>query len=67
MSPATCCRGSRVRRVRGSCVINSLMADTIFAGENPLGRRLKMTSYDQEAPWYTVAGVVGDTRHTGAR
>jgi putative ABC transport system permease protein len=45
-------------------VINSLMADTIFAGENAVGRRLKMTSYDQEAPWYTVVGVVGDTRHT---
>jgi len=45
-------------------VINSMMADTVFSGENPLGRRLKLTSYDQTAPWYTVAGVVGDTRHT---
>ena len=45
-------------------LINSMMADTVFAGESPLGRRLKMTSYDQDAPWYTIAGVVGDTRHT---
>jgi putative ABC transport system permease protein len=45
-------------------LINSMMADTVFSGENPLGRRLKMTSYDQDAPWYTIAGVVGDTRHT---
>jgi putative ABC transport system permease protein len=45
-------------------LINSMMADTVFAGESPLGRRLKLTSYDQNAPWYTVAGVVGDTRHT---
>jgi putative ABC transport system permease protein len=46
-------------------LINSMMADTVFAGESPLGRRLKLTSYDQNSPWYTVAGVVGDTRHTG--
>jgi putative ABC transport system permease protein len=25
---------------------------------------LKLTSYDQDAPWFTVAGVVGDTRQT---
>ena len=45
-------------------LINSMMADTVFPGQNPLGRRLKLTSYDQDSPWYTVAGVVGDTRHT---
>jgi putative ABC transport system permease protein len=41
-----------------------MMAETVFAGENPQGRRLKLTNFDQEAPWYTIAGVVGDTRHT---
>jgi putative ABC transport system permease protein len=46
-------------------LINSMMADTVFAAESPLGKRLKLTSYDQNAPWYTVVGVVGDTRHTG--
>ena len=45
-------------------LINSMMAETVFAGENPVGRRLKLTSFDQNAPWFTVAGVVGDTRHT---
>jgi len=45
-------------------MINSMMADTCFPGENPVGRRLKLTSYDQDAPWFTVTGVVGDTRHT---
>ena len=35
------------------------------AGRGPVGRRIKLTSYDQEGPWFTVAGVVGDTRHTG--
>jgi putative ABC transport system permease protein len=46
-------------------LINSMMAETVFAGENPIGRRLKLTAYDQESPFYTVVGVVGDTRHTG--
>jgi putative ABC transport system permease protein len=45
-------------------LINSMMADRYFSGEDPVGRRLKLTSYDQEAPWFTVAGVVGDTRQT---
>jgi putative ABC transport system permease protein len=45
-------------------LINSMMAETHFQGENPLGRRLKLTNFDQEAPWFSVAGVVGDTRHT---
>ena len=41
-----------------------MMADTVFPGESAIGRRLKLTSFDQNAPWYTVVGVVGDTRHT---
>jgi putative ABC transport system permease protein len=45
-------------------LINAMMADTCFPGENAIGRRLKLTSYDQQAPWFTVVGVVGDTRHT---
>jgi putative ABC transport system permease protein len=45
-------------------LINSRMAETCFPGENPIGRRLKLTSFDQNSPWFTVVGVVGDTRHT---
>jgi putative ABC transport system permease protein len=45
-------------------VINSMMAETHFAGENPIGRRMKLTSFTQDAPWFTIVGVVGDTRHT---
>jgi putative ABC transport system permease protein len=46
-------------------VINDTMARSGWRGQSALGRRLKVASYDQDAPWYTVAGVVGDTRHTG--
>jgi putative ABC transport system permease protein len=45
-------------------VINSMMADTCFAGQNPIGRRIKLTSFEQSGPWYTIIGIVGDTRHT---
>ncbi len=45
-------------------LINSMMADTVFPGENAVGRRMKLVAYDQNGPWYTVIGVVGDTRHT---
>ena len=46
-------------------LVNSMMASLAWPGQNPVGRKLKLTNYDQDAPWYTVIGVVGDTRHTG--
>ncbi|HEX6974893.1 MAG TPA: FtsX-like permease family protein, partial [Vicinamibacterales bacterium] len=46
-------------------VISETMARTCWPGTSAVGRRLKLAPYDAEAPWYTVAGVVGDTRHTG--
>jgi putative ABC transport system permease protein len=45
-------------------LINETMARTYWPGRSPVGRRVKLTSYDQEAPWFTIAGVVKDTRHT---
>jgi putative ABC transport system permease protein len=45
-------------------VINAFMADAHFPGENPIGRRLKLTSFDQSSPWFSIVGIVGDTRHT---
>jgi putative ABC transport system permease protein len=46
-------------------LINSTMAASVWRGEDPIGRRIKLTSYDQPGAWFTIAGVVGDTRHTG--
>ncbi len=45
-------------------LINTMMAETYFAGENPIGRRIKLTAFDQTAPWFTIGGIVGDTKHT---
>ena len=44
-------------------VISETLARLGWPNGDPLGRRLKLTSYWQEAPWYTVAGVVRDTRN----
>jgi putative ABC transport system permease protein len=57
-------RQSAVPGSAPSLLINSMMADAWFPGENPIGRRLKLTSFDQPSPWFVVAGVVGDTRHS---
>ena len=45
-------------------VINALMAETHFRGASAVGRRMKLTAFEQDAPWFTIVGVVGDTRHT---
>ncbi|HZB24942.1 MAG TPA: ABC transporter permease [Vicinamibacterales bacterium] len=45
-------------------VINETMARTHWGGENPIGRRVKLTSYDRPGPWFTVAAIVRDARHT---
>ena len=44
-------------------VINERMARAHWPDESPIGRRIKLTNYDRDAPWYTVAAVVRDTRH----
>lgn len=49
---------------RPSLVISNTMAERWFRGEEAVGRRMKLTSYDQSGPWFTIVGVVGDTRHT---
>jgi len=46
-------------------VINETLARAGWPGTNPIGRRVKLASYWQDAPWYTIAGVSGDTRNAG--
>jgi putative ABC transport system permease protein len=45
-------------------LVNETMARTVWPGENALGRRIKLTSFDEPGPWMTIVGIVGDTRHT---
>jgi putative ABC transport system permease protein len=44
-------------------VINKAMADTYWPGEDPLGKRIRQGGpADDEYPWLTIAGVVGNVR-----
>jgi predicted permease len=45
-------------------LVSDRLARAAWPAEDPIGRRLKLARYDVEAPWHTVVGVVGDTRHT---
>jgi putative ABC transport system permease protein len=44
-------------------IIGKTMADRVFAGRNPIGKRLKYAAV--EAPPPTIVGVVGDVRING--
>ncbi|MGH9935971.1 MAG: FtsX-like permease family protein, partial [Blastocatellia bacterium] len=45
-------------------IINQAFARAFFAGQEPLGKRLKMgETADSPFPWVTVIGLVGDIKH----
>lgn len=45
-------------------VINETMARRMFAGQDPIGQRVR-TGSSPKGPWSTVIGVIGDVRHGG--
>jgi putative ABC transport system permease protein len=45
-------------------VISKSFAETIWPGENPLGKRIVMPG-GIKTPWTEIVGVVGDTKHSG--
>jgi putative ABC transport system permease protein len=44
-------------------VISEVLAERFFAGENPLGQRLRVSAMNRLS--YEVIGIVGDVRHRG--
>jgi len=46
-------------------LVNATMAASTWPGQEAVGRRVKLTGYEQDGAWHTVVGVVGDTRQTG--
>ena len=46
-------------------VINLALADDIFPGEDPVGRRLRILNPEYPNDWRTIVGVVGDVRYRG--
>ncbi len=43
-------------------IVNRRAVEEHFAGDLPLGRRIRMTGSD--ATWLTIVGVIGDVRHS---
>ena len=46
-------------------VVSQNMADLLWPGEDPLGKRLRM--FPDGNPWMEVVGVVADVKHNGIR
>ncbi len=51
------------REAAPSIVINETMARRYWAGEDPIGRRIRT---GPQQPWFTIAGIVGDVKVRGA-
>ncbi len=45
-------------------VISQSLAQRYWPGEDPLGKRVKLGSYDSTLPWMTVVGVVENLKET---
>ena len=46
-------------------VISEMTARQIFAGEDPLGRRIQLGGRNDAQPWATIVGIVGDIHQYG--
>jgi predicted permease len=46
-------------------VVSESFARKYWNGGDPLGRRIKIGGRQDDSPWITVVGVVGDVRHAG--
>ena len=44
------------------CIINESFARRFWPGQDPLGKRIKHGRVDGPRPWFTVVGVVADTK-----
>ena len=52
------------REAAPGVVVNETFVRTYFPGEDPLGRRIR---FGTDRPWFTIIGIVADTRVRGAR
>jgi predicted permease len=46
-------------------VINEAMAGQFWPGEDVIGKRFKLGEHDDDNPWFTIVGVVGNVRQMG--
>jgi predicted permease len=46
-------------------LVNQTLARRFWPGESAVGKRVKLGPNPEKQPWITIAGVVGDIRHSG--
>jgi putative ABC transport system permease protein len=49
----------------GAVIISQVLARQYWPDEDPLGRRIAMTSMGRDDDWWTIVGVVGDVKQHG--
>jgi hypothetical protein len=54
-----------LRSVDRVVLVDEHLADRMWPGQDPIGRRLHFGDANAESPWETVIGVVGRVRHYG--
>ncbi|HEY4838491.1 MAG TPA: ABC transporter permease [Candidatus Acidoferrales bacterium] len=52
-------------RAPGAAIISDRFRERFFPNEDPIGKRFKLVPYQDEAPWQTVVGVVGNVHQRG--
>jgi putative ABC transport system permease protein len=46
-------------------IVSKDVADNVFPGEDPIGRRINTANMDSDENWMTIVGVVGDIKESG--
>jgi putative ABC transport system permease protein len=46
-------------------VINETLANRLFAGQDPIGKRIRLLNPEYANDWRTIVGVVGDVKYRG--
>jgi putative ABC transport system permease protein len=58
-------RPTDTARSQPVALVNEELARRYYAGQDPIGRRLKIGGGNPERPWVTIVGIVKDVRHNG--
>jgi predicted permease len=48
---------------RRVAILSQTVARHTWPGQDPVGKRIKIGPHDSPGPWYTVVGLVGETRY----
>jgi ABC-type antimicrobial peptide transport system permease subunit len=48
-------------------IVSRRLAERLWPGQDPVGRRLKVDPFQAQQPWRVVVGVAGDVRYQGPR